>query len=73
MTALLISIPISLLLVALAVGIFFWAVNSGQYEDLDSPAYMALMDDEQCPLEKQQEGGDQPADEARRTEGERSG
>ncbi len=46
MTALFFAIPVSLLLVGIGVAIFFWAVNSGQYEDLDSPAYMALRDDD---------------------------
>ncbi len=72
MTALLISIPISLLLVALAVAIFFWAVNSGQYEDLDSPAYMALMDEEQCPIEPGETRGNRSGQD-RRPGGNRSG
>ena len=37
--------PASLVLVALAVAAFFWAVHSGQFDDLDSPAYRMLMDD----------------------------
>jgi cbb3-type cytochrome oxidase maturation protein len=39
-------IPLSLAFVALAVAIFFWAVKSGQFEDLEGPAYRILFDDE---------------------------
>lgn len=46
MGALYVMIPAALLLVALAIKIFFWAVDSGQYEDLDSPAHSILFDDE---------------------------
>jgi len=39
-------IPISLFVCILAVAIFFWAVNNGQYEDLDGEAERILFDDE---------------------------
>ncbi|HMM45216.1 MAG TPA: cbb3-type cytochrome oxidase assembly protein CcoS [Candidatus Macondimonas sp.] len=45
MNAMFLLIPLSLVLVALAVAAFFWAVHSGQFDDLDSPAYRMLMDD----------------------------
>jgi len=32
--------------VAIAVYIFFWAVDSGQYDDLDGPAHSILFDDQ---------------------------
>lgn len=47
MNAILISIPISIILVAIAIWLFFWAVRSGQYDDLDSPAYSILLDEEE--------------------------
>lgn len=46
MTALYVMIPIALIIVALAIWLFFWAVDSGQYDDLDSPAHSILFDDE---------------------------
>jgi cbb3-type cytochrome oxidase maturation protein len=46
MPALYIMIPAALLVVGVAVWIFFWAVDSGQYEDLDSPAHSILFDDQ---------------------------
>lgn len=39
-------IPIALVFVALGIWIFFWAVDSGQFDDLDSPAHSILFDDE---------------------------
>ncbi|MBD8493954.1 cbb3-type cytochrome oxidase assembly protein CcoS [Pseudomonas syringae] len=46
MPALYIMIPAALLLVAIAIYVFFWAVDSGQYDDLDSPAHSILFDDQ---------------------------
>ncbi|MCY1259661.1 Cytochrome oxidase maturation protein cbb3-type [compost metagenome] len=46
MPALYVLIPIAILIVAVAIWIFFWAVNSGQYDDMDSPAHSILFDDE---------------------------
>ena len=42
-------IPIGLVLLALGVWAFFWATGSGQYDDLDSPAWRILMDDDRRP------------------------
>jgi cbb3-type cytochrome oxidase maturation protein len=42
-------IPLGLLLLALAVAAFFWAVGSGQFDDLDSPAMSVVMDDDSRP------------------------
>lgn len=39
-------IPISLIIVAIAVWVFMWAIRSGQYEDLEGPAHRILMDDD---------------------------
>ena len=39
-------IPLSIVLVTLAIVIFIWATNSGQFEDLDTPAWRILRDDE---------------------------
>ena len=46
MPALYIMIPAALLIVAIAIYIFFWAVDSGQYDDLDGPAHSILFDDQ---------------------------
>ena len=45
MTMLYVLIPISILLVLMAMLCFNWAVKSQQYDDLDSPASQILFDD----------------------------
>jgi len=42
-------IPLALLLVAVAIGAFFWAVRNGQFDDLDVPASSILFDDDEPP------------------------
>lgn len=42
MSMLLILITLSLVLVGVAVWAFLWAVNSGQFDDLDTPAWEIL-------------------------------
>jgi cbb3-type cytochrome oxidase maturation protein len=39
-------IPLGLVLVGLGLWAFFWAVGSGQFDDLDSPGWSILSDDE---------------------------
>lgn len=46
MSAIYILIPIAVALVGFAIWLFFWAVDNGQYDDLDSPAHSILFDDE---------------------------
>ncbi|MGV6827319.1 MAG: cbb3-type cytochrome oxidase assembly protein CcoS [bacterium] len=42
-------IPISLIIVAVIVGVFLWSVRSGQFDDLEGPAHRILMDDDDNP------------------------
>jgi cbb3-type cytochrome oxidase maturation protein len=58
MNIILVSIPLSIILVGLAVWAFFWAVDSGQYDDLDSPAYSVLMEDDEPAAPKEAESDD---------------
>jgi cbb3-type cytochrome oxidase maturation protein len=46
MNILLALIPISLMLLGLAIWAFVWAVRKGQYDDLDTPALDILVDDD---------------------------
>ncbi|WP_045858293.1 cbb3-type cytochrome oxidase assembly protein CcoS [Teredinibacter purpureus] len=46
MQSLLILIPIALVFVVIAIGIFFWAVRSGQYDDLDTEARRILFEED---------------------------
>jgi cbb3-type cytochrome oxidase maturation protein len=45
MTSLAWLVPVALLLGALGLGAFMWALRSGQFEDLEGAAYRALEDD----------------------------
>lgn len=42
-------IPLGLGLMLIAIGVFFWAVRSGQFEDLETPAWQVLLDDDARP------------------------
>ncbi|SMF04321.1 cytochrome oxidase maturation protein, cbb3-type [Alteromonadaceae bacterium Bs31] len=53
MQSLLILIPLALIIVAIAVAIFLWAVKSGQYDDLDTEARRILFDEQKPQAEKQ--------------------
>lgn len=48
-------IPLGIVLLALAVGAFFWAVRSGQFDDLDTPQWRILLDDDRAPPELEKE------------------
>jgi len=39
-------IPLSILLMIIAIAAFFWAVKNDQFDDLDTPALDILDDDE---------------------------
>ena len=39
-------IPLAMALLAFAIWAFFWAVRSGQFDDLETPAVQVLLDDE---------------------------
>lgn len=45
-------IPLGLLLLGGAVAAFFWAVGSGQFDDLESPGVSVIMDDDSKPMDK---------------------
>jgi cbb3-type cytochrome oxidase maturation protein len=59
-------IPLGLVLVGLGLWAFFWAVGSGQFDDLDSPGGSVLTDDR--PADGTPGGvADRPSDEGRET------
>jgi cbb3-type cytochrome oxidase maturation protein len=49
MSILYVLIPLALILLGVAVWAFFWAVGSGQFDDLDTPAVRIVMDDDTKP------------------------
>ena len=67
MESVLYLVPLMLILVAVGIGLFSWAVKSGQYDDLEGPAHRILYDDdkEMIPKDAQtpdmKQGPDKPA------------
>ena len=52
MESLYLLIPLSVVLVFIIGVLFWWSLRSGQYDDLEGPAYRLLMDDrDQTPEE----------------------
>ncbi|MBT8422969.1 MAG: cbb3-type cytochrome oxidase assembly protein CcoS [Gammaproteobacteria bacterium] len=49
MNIIFILIPLGLLLLLFAVAAFFWAVRAGQFDDLESPAWRIVLDDDRAP------------------------
>lgn len=47
MESLFLLVPIALIFVAIALKVFFWAINSGQYDNLDTEAHRILFDDDE--------------------------
>ena len=45
MEVIFIVLPLALVLAAVACGAFYWAVNRGQYDDLDTPPLRILFED----------------------------
>jgi cbb3-type cytochrome oxidase maturation protein len=70
MESLYLLIPISVLLVFVIGVLFWWSLRSGQYDDLEGPAYRLLMDDrDEGPAVREGEreaAGDQGEDRPRR-------
>jgi len=46
-------IPIALLFCAIAIKLLLWAINNGQYEDLDKEAWRILAEDDAVPQTRQ--------------------
>ena len=46
MDSLYLLIPIALVFCAIAIKLLLWAIDSGQYDDLDKEAWKILADDE---------------------------
>lgn len=69
MSILYLLIPLSLILLGLAVWAFFWAVKHDQFEDLEGPAYRILFDEDDNDRPREPEASsdsDAPRDEDRR-------
>lgn len=49
MSSIYLLIPLSVVLMGVGIWAFFWAVNSGQFDDLEQPGREILDDPEQTP------------------------
>jgi cbb3-type cytochrome oxidase maturation protein len=47
MNIILLLIPLSMVLLGAGIWAFFWAVNHAQFDDLDTPGLMPLVDDDE--------------------------
>jgi cbb3-type cytochrome oxidase maturation protein len=56
-------IPLGLVLVGIGLWAFFWAVGNGQFDDLDSPGWSVLKDDEPGPAKRANGDSDTKKDE----------
>jgi len=54
MNILLLLVPLSLMLLAVAIGAFIWAVRRGQFDDLDTPAIDILTEDREIEIKTQE-------------------
>ena len=59
MASLYLLIPLSILLLLAGVGVYFWAVKNGQYDDLDGEGERLLFDDDVFDKEEKRETGDE--------------
>lgn len=58
MRILLLMIPISIVLLGVAIWAFAWAVRRGQFDDLDTPPLDILVDDDAPPSRDGRDGRD---------------
>lgn len=49
MESLYLLIPVSVVIVFLIGLVFWWSLRSGQFDDMEGPAYRVLMDDDKAP------------------------
>lgn len=61
-----ILIPLSVVLMAIAIYFFFWAVRNDQFDDLDTPALDILDDDEEPASDNQRKTNREDAKNAKK-------
>ena len=52
MASLYFLIPVALIFCAIAIKLLLWAINSGQYDDLDKEAWKILADDKPADIDE---------------------
>ncbi len=48
-------IPLSLVLIGAIIWALFWAIKSGQFDDMEGPAHRILMDDDKPKIDEKSE------------------
>jgi len=61
MSIIYVLIPIAMLFVLIAIGIFFWAVKSEQFDDLDRQSVSILFDEDEKPAPRADENESTPS------------
>ncbi|MCG7199343.1 cbb3-type cytochrome oxidase assembly protein CcoS [Marinobacter pelagius] len=64
MQIVMVLVPLMLILVAVGIALFAWAVKNGQYDDVEGPAHRILYDDDKdmIPREARTDKPDQDDD-----------
>ncbi|WP_347331268.1 cbb3-type cytochrome oxidase assembly protein CcoS [Marinimicrobium locisalis] len=64
MESLFLLVPIALIFVAIALKLFFWAIKSGQYDNLDTEAHRILFDEDEndAPAEPERKSDTDPSE-----------
>lgn len=57
-------VPCALIFIGLAIKVLFWAINNGQYDNLDTEAHRILFDTEKSKQDKSNQDKSAPAPEA---------
>jgi len=60
-----ILLPVALIIVIIIIAIFYWAVKSDQFEDLEGPAHRIIMDDDNISPKKKSASTNDIADASR--------
>jgi len=61
MSILYVLIPLGLVLVVIGIWAFFWAVGSGQFDDLETPGWSVLIDHDKPGKPDEETHGDRPS------------
>lgn len=61
MTVLYLLVPLALILAGIGVWAFLWAVRSGQFDDVETPAIRVLLEEEGAELPASSARGHHPA------------
>lgn len=61
-------IPLGLVVLVVAVWGFLWAVKTGQFDDMEGPAYRILMDDDDIRIPRREAKPDNQCDPAQNQE-----